>query len=284
MVDTPYGKVVTPRDNYNKLGKDRIIADQKAFIEERNRLIKDGILNTSDESSDIIKVIPQTQTSSLLTSQAMGTATVTSDSLSREDYRFGVTPGFYPEGIYGQAVPASTSTPPSTVTMYDELELHLERSGDVCEIISQHSWQGRSVWVCLYIGGVPVGGMPAFWNTVNGAIEYYFRYIPANNCYEIRLYNPVTGETHSTNVVSTYMSHFIEHQSASVEFTHPNPVPSCYAYSTISQWRVYQGSNVYNPALVFYPQYKTSAQYAEVGYTSSYYQYTTTHASGNAVP
>jgi len=180
-VDTPYGKVVTPRDNYNRLGKDRIIADQKAFIEERNRLIKEGIINTSDESSDIIQVIPQTQTSSLLMPQAMGTATVTSDSLSREDYRFGVTPGFYPEGIYGQAVPASTSPPPSTVTMYDELELHLERSGDVCEIISQHSWQGRSVWVRLYIGGVPVGGMPAFWNTVNGAIEYYFRYHPEYN-------------------------------------------------------------------------------------------------------
>ncbi len=284
-IETPYGKVVTSREQYNKYGEDLIIADQKAFIEERERLIKSGMINQSTDAPNIFQRA-ETQTSYIPKPRTLSTFANTE---TREDIGFTVIPvlGYTPDGIYGGIYPYATSSLPiKQVTSFHELELHLERNGDVCEFISQHASDGRSVWVALFIDGQSVTGLEFLKiKNVNNQIEFYFRYIPApDDLYEIRLYNPATGESHTAYVAPTYTSHYIGQMSASTELTYPPPIPPFYAYSTITQWVAYHGSLSDNPANIFMTRFLGDNPYVEVSHHISQDNYCVTeHSSGNTV-
>jgi hypothetical protein len=284
-IDTPYGNVTVSADDYKKLGKDEIIARQKAFIEERNRLIKMGMINTTADSSDLIQVTPQTQTSSLLVPQVMSTAATTSNVDSREDWRFGIYPlAGYPHYLYGRIDPEASSPRPAPGGYdYHELELHLNNPGDVVEFISDHTPTQNNIWVGLYEDNILYWFVTKFDN-VNGPIEFYFNYNQGGNRYDIVLYNPATGETRPYYFGSSTISTFIEHMSASVEFGHADPCPPCYTKDEIEQWVVQCGSTYYNPTSIFYPQYGTRDTYVQCSQRSEYGHYITTHEAGNNVP
>lgn len=314
-VNTPYGNITVTKDEYNKLGKDKIIAEQKAFIEQRNELIKTGKLDTSLENLNDSQFVAKTQAiklgvvrdqiSSLSKSRnTMQTTVVQTASgtfyWSREDYRVQRYPWCYPSCIYGIAYPfASTPLPPSDgTTVYHEVEIHLNNAGsngETCEIIAQHSWDGRSVWPSMFIDGKDQSMPEMQIKNVNGPIEYRFEYIPSNPdysghpTYKITLYNPANGDTRRKTFDVNYLSTrgtYIDFLDPDVEFLHSDPCPVCYSNSNFVQEGAYQGSTYCNPADVFIPLYKTSSQYAQVGLSMNYPssgQILSTHESGNNV-
>lgn len=285
VVDTPYGKVEVTPETYKKLGEEKIIANQKAFIEQRNELIKMGMIHPSLESFNsadnqtTIQTIPQAQTDSSNTLQAMQTPSYSNSP--REDAPFSPKNGYQPRYIYGQIYPLSGSWVPSGIVSYHELEVTIN-NGDICEFISQHVGTQRNVWVCLY-GNEKHDPMPEFLN-VNGPIEYYFNYNPQTHDYAIVLYNPATGETRPEYYNDGTQGTYISAMDASTELYY-DTMQTFNAASTIEQWVTQVGYMYYNPTDVFNSlPVRNPHQYVNVSVSPNNGHYIASHLAGSQVP
>ncbi|MDI6896943.1 hypothetical protein [Methanocella conradii] len=281
-VETPYGNVTVSRDEYNRSGKDKIMADQKAFIEKRNELIKMGKINITINKQDTTQMVPQVLASSL-------SVAATGEYWSREDQHFARKNGLQPHFIYGRIIPhpERRESGAKTYSSYHELELHLNANGDVIEFISDegNSLQS-SVWVYLTHNGYPYWYVVSLDNVAYyNSVEYYFNYDTEYNNWKLYLYEPATGRTSECTFASTIqLSTYIDWMSASTEFLHSDPCPDVLLESDIDQWVMQVGSTYYNPTDVFNADYKTTDIFVDVTKWSGNGQYTTFHASGNTVP
>lgn len=291
-VDTPYGKVNVTQDTYNTLGKDKIIANQKEFIEQRNELIKMGLINTTSNNYDITNE----QLTDLAISQVQADVTnilqsVQTTGFKREDWMFSVKPGYSPNYIYGQLSMVNDPSVPDGVTSYHELEITLNSPGEVLEFIAHHHGTQRDVWACMFDDHHPSGVVYHAFYDVHNPIEFYFNYNTQYNHIDIVFYNPATRVTVPFEFTDSTLGTAITWMDGSSELTYPEPIPTFRTDSNIEQWMTRSGSTFYNPTDVFnslgHPKdgqgHPIDNIYVSVGAMTLYGHYIAPHACGSMV-
>lgn len=281
-VDTPYGKVNVTPEMYKTLGVEKITANQKEFMDNRNDLIKKGLINTAS-TADTVLPLTDSATVDATVSKVQPAATASS-VYTREDWGYGVRSGYTPNYLYGRLNPVSGSSLPSGVTCYDEYELTMNSAGETLEFISDHTGSNRKVWACMWDDHYPNGVSYVPWSSVSGPIEFYYNYNTANNRIDIVFYNSATGVTVPFQFTDTTLGTAITYVDASTELYYPSPIPTFRSDSTLEQWIARSSSTYYNPTDVFQSNGRvTNNQYVYVSSSAVSGHYVTSHASGSAV-
>jgi len=300
-IDSPYGKLEVTSDTYKLAGKEKLIAEQKAFLDFRNELIKAGKIDPSVSSSDTndsisaIKVTensPTALTAPLVQTDSLAPMLTTQEFVNkREDLCFTAKSGMQPYYIYGRATPytANPRYPDSTLASYHEYEIDLNSQGDIIELISQHnnSGTGMHVWFFIYDNAWTPNEFKrssvGFMN-VNGPIEFYFMDDIWTHVYELYVYNPSTRESRIDHYTDNTPGSSISGIDASTELqaTVPN---TWYDKSVLEMWVAASGHTYYNPTDVFdMGTVNPKSQYVEVKGEAVNGHYVTTHEDGGSVP
>lgn len=266
-IDSPYGKLEVTPETYQSAGKERLIAEQKTFLDLRNESIKTGRINpsVSIDNVDSNSIVPLINSGLIAPADSMAQinplATLATYCKTREDLGFTNRSGFLPYYLYGRATPyvANPMYPDPTIFSYHEYEITIPINNtvrDCIEIVSQHnrSGTGMEVWFAYYNDLRDGVNVPFQLNigymSVSGPIEFYVQIDRWTHVYTLYLYDPSTRTSRICNPTDSTRGSAISYIDASTELeaTIPN---TWYDESILEMWIVGSGGTYYNPTDVF---------------------------------
>lgn len=258
-VDTPYGSVLTSKEELKTVGLEEFIADHIEFCKELEKL------KAMEEKT----VVPDQNSDEELHPQTIVVDTSYMSPNYIEDCEwcgFNLrNPSHRPDRLYGVIYMSEPyNTGQTNFHCYHEREIRLNIN-DVIEFIAHYLPDGtRNIWMAIFDGNKSESREGI--NGVTAPVNYYFEIDSEKRCYIMRLYNTANGQSvtryyNDTDDFSSYITDAV----GSAELYHYGLSKTFTLWTDIIDEWTRVGGTYYRPNEIFkWAGYSLEEPYAEI--------------------